>query len=392
MEYDHKLDQQIISQIKKKGDSERSFNKLKDKLGTNGLTLSRHLRVLEKQGIIMCSSFPLDNNNPSENKELVDDCRIGKKRYCYLTEAAKFEIKLGIFRGVKSKREERNKSSSRGRNKERRQQLLLSHEEKTHRLWQLLVLLVAQTGALRYTKKSVGEEELGDIAGYDPKEKRYFPIGISILPGFGESDFLADTISNVTHYHGVFGYLSLTEKERKDFFKRLKSFDPPIIKQIEDEYGQYKEARYILVDKRLVELLSKIWELFHYVFEALRAKWNYRKKPKTKEYQWYRMFYGDAKTRFFFEQLFKEGYLQSHDDQRFSRSGPQWVRNLLKHDFLKEQKNEYAENCKRAKEKKDEIEQDYEDIINKRSSPYSLTIRAMIDEIYSPLSSEKGCT
>jgi len=111
-----------------------------------------------------------------------------------------------------------------------------------------------------------------------------------------------------------------------------------------------------------------------------------------KEYEWYRMFYGDVKTRFFFEHLFKEGYLQSHDDQRFSTQGPQWVTNKLKGDFLKEQKNEYLENCKHAKERKDKIEQDYGDKIDKYSSPYSLTIRAMIDEIYSPLSSEKSYT
>ncbi|MFL6485585.1 MAG: hypothetical protein ACJ71D_02570 [Nitrososphaera sp.] len=82
--------------------------------------------------------------------------------------------------------------------------------------------------------------------------------------------------------------------------------------------------------------------------------------------------------------------MQSHDDQRFSRSAPQRVRNILKGELLKEQKNEYLENCKRAKEKKDQIEQDYEDILNKRSSPYYLIIRAMIDEIYSALVVEKA--
>lgn len=386
MKYDHELDERIISQIEDEG-SRCTFNKLKKETRTNSLTLSRHLENLEKQGIIVRSSSP--DESPGDNNQLVDERSIGKKRYCYLTEAAKFEMKFGILRGMKSKREGRNKSISRGRNKERRQQQLLSHEEKSHRLWQLLLLLVAQPGALRNKKIAAGEEKLGDIFGYDPKEKRRFPYRISIWPGFGESDFYANNISNVTHYGGVFGYLSLTEKERKDFFKRLKSFKPLIIRQIEDEYGQYKEARYILADKRLEELFSKIWELFHYVYEALRAKWNYRRRPTKKEYEWYRMFYGDAKTRFFFEQ-FKERYLESHDDQRFSYVEPQRVRNLLKRNFLKQQKKEYLENCKGAKEKKDEIEQKFEDIINRRSSPYSLTIRAMVDEICSPLR-ESSC-
>jgi hypothetical protein len=390
MHYNHKLDLQIISQIEKEG-GRLTFNKLKYKIGTNGLTLSRHLENLEKQEIIIRSSSP--DNSPGGNNELFNERPIGKERYCYLTEVVKFERELGIFRGVKSKREERNKSGSRGRNKERRRlrQLLLSHEEKTYRLWQLLLLLVAQTGALRYTKMSVGEEKPGDIFGYDPKEKRHFTYRISILPGFGESDFYADTISNVTHYRGVFGYLSLTEKERKDFFKRLKSFNPPIIKQIEDEHGKYKEARYILADKRLEQLLSKIWELFHYVYEALEAKWNYCRQPTIEEYEWYRMFYSDPKTRFLFTYHFKEKYFQSHDDRQFSSLGPQWV-SLLKKDFQKEQEGRYSKNCENAKEKKEEIEQKYHDILDRYSSPYSLTIKAMIDEIYSPLGSEKNCT
>jgi len=54
----------------------------------------------------MRSSSP--DNFLGDNNEPVDEHRIGKKRYCHMTEATKFELKLGNFRGIKSKREERN--------------------------------------------------------------------------------------------------------------------------------------------------------------------------------------------------------------------------------------------------------------------------------------------
>ena len=388
MQYDHELDEDIISQIDKEG-GKLTFNQLKEKTGTNSLTLSRHLTNLDNEGVIFRSSSP--DNSLGDNNELVDERRIGKKRYCYLTKATRFEMEHSIFRGVKSKREQRNKIGSAGNRKERRiqqQQLLLSSGEKMNRLFQLL-LLIAQRGALRYTKRSEGQEKPGDIRGYDLKEKRHFTYGVSTLPGIGESDFHADNIINVTDYRGVFGYLSPTERERKDLFRSLQSSNPRIIKQIEDDGGPHKEARYGLADDRLEGLISKILELFQYVSQALKAKWNYRRKPTTKEYVWYRMFYGDAKTRFFFEDLFKEGYLESNDDRRFSNLGPKWA-SLLKQDYLEQQKKNFSGNCKRAKEKKDEIEQDYKDLINKRSSPYSLTIRPMINGIYSPLNDEKS--
>lgn len=383
MKYDHKLDRQIISQIEKEGGSS-TFNELKKKTRTNSLTLTRHLDNLEKHGIIVRSS---SSDNPlSDNNEPIDDRRIGKKRYCYLTKAAKFEIKRGLFIGVRSKREERNKTCSNGGgSKERgRQDQLLSSEQKLNRLFQLL-LLIAQRGALRYIKKSDGEEEAGDLFEYDPKEKRHFAYRVSILPGVGESDFHADNIVKVTDYRGIFGYLSPTERERKDLFRSLQSSDPPIIKQIEDEEGPYKEARYGLADKRLEGLISKILELFQYVYLALKAKWNYLRKPTKKEFQWYRMFYGDAKTRFFFERLFKEGYLESHDDQRFSYVESKWLRNRLKGEILKGQKDRYFKNCARANKLKDGIDKNYGDMTNRYSSSYSSIIKAMIDEIYSPL-------
>jgi hypothetical protein len=58
------------------------------------------------------------------------------------------------------------------------------------------------------TEKCEGEEEPGDILGYDSEEKRHFVYGVSTLLGVGESDFLSGTIRNVTGYRGAFGYLS----------------------------------------------------------------------------------------------------------------------------------------------------------------------------------------
>ena len=111
MQYDHKLDLQIISQIEK--EERCTFNRFKQKTRTNSRTLTIHLNALENAGIIVRkiekkkivpSSSP---DNPQE-VESVEGRLIGIKRYCYLTEAAKLERKLGIFQGVKSKREKRN--------------------------------------------------------------------------------------------------------------------------------------------------------------------------------------------------------------------------------------------------------------------------------------------
>jgi DNA-binding Lrp family transcriptional regulator len=369
MHYDHELDLRIISQIEEQGRC--TFNELKEKTKTNTRTLTVHLNALANDGVIFRRIEKIKHSTTSPEAprevELVDGRLIGIKRYCYLTEAAKFERKLGIFQGVTSRREKRNIS--------KKQQ---SPAEKEARLFYQLLLLIAPSGALRYRKKSKAEP--GDIVLYDSKEKRSYYYEVYAMPGFGESDFLDDNIRLVAQFGGVFGHLSPSKKEVKDFFKRLQSFDPPIIRQIEDEEGSYKEARYCLADRKLEELISEIWKLYDYVYSALKPKWKYLKKPTKREYEWYRMFYGDRKATLYFTSLLNERNAQLYDDRLFAALGLHEIHQRKQ--FLKKLgEQEFSENYSLAKKQKEKIEQKYQETIDQ----YSSLIKPMINEIYSPL-------
>jgi hypothetical protein len=238
--------------------------------------------------------------------------------------------------------------------------------------------LIAPSGAFRYRKKSKGEP--GDILLYDPKERRPFYYEVDVVPGFGESDFLDYNIRLVAQFGGVFGYLSPSRKDVRDFFKRLQSFDPPIIRQTEDEQGRYKEARYCLADRKLEELISEIWKLYDYVYSALKAQWKYLKKPTKKGYEWYRMFYGDRKATLYFTSLLNERDALIHDDRLFAALGLHEIRQRTQ--FLtKHGEEKFSENDNAAKKQKQKIEQQYRETIDQ----YSSLIEPMINEIYSPL-------
>jgi hypothetical protein len=160
----------------------------------------------------------------------------------------------------------------------------------------------------------------------------------------------------------------------------LQSFDPPIIRQIEDEEGSYKEARYGLADRKLEDLISEIWKLYDYVYSALKAQWKYLKKPTKKEYEWYRMFYGDRKAKLYFTSLLNERDAQIHDDRLFAALGLQDIHQRKQ--FLKKLgEQEFSENCSLAKKQKEKIELEYQKIIDQHSS----IIKTTINEICSPL-------
>jgi DNA-binding Lrp family transcriptional regulator len=378
MQYHHKLDLRIISQIEKQGKC--TFNELKEKTRTNSRTLTVHLNALEDAGILVRKIKkvkPSSSFDSLPEVELVDGRFIGIKRYCYLSEAAKFERKIGILKGVISKRERRKSKEQ-------------SPAEKARLFYQLL-LLIAPSGALRYRKKS--KVEPGDILLYDPKERRNYPYELYVLPGFGESDFLDENIRLVSQFGGVFGHLVPSKKDVGDFFKRLKSFDdPPIISQIEDERGPYKEARYILADKKLEELMFEIWKLYDHVYNTLEAKWKYLKKPTRREYAWYRMFYGNRRTTFYFTNVLSERNAQIHNNRIFAALGPKEI-HQRKHFLKKLGEEKFSENYEFARKQKDKVELQYKKIIEQYSLTnrsiikeiYSSLIRPMINEIYSPL-------
>lgn len=383
MQYDHDLDQRIISKIEEleKTAEGCTFNKLKKSMKTNSRTLAIHLNKLESDGLMtrkskkVVSSYSADNS--SKVTELVDDRSIGIKRYCYLTESARLEKKLGILYVI-SKREKRQRRRNSSKEEGEQQQ---SPIEKA-RLFYKLLLLIAPTGALRYKKKKPEAAEPGDILSYDPKEKRYFIYEVDLLPGFGESDFLDDNIRLVAHHGGVFGYLSPSRKEIRQFFAHLQSAftDPPLIRQIEDKEGPYKENRYALADGKLEELIFEIWELYHHVFDALEAKWRYLKSPNKKEYEWYRIFYGNRKASLYFTSLLNEKKSLIHDSRMFPTPG---ITDLQQRKVLLKKNGEkrFSEKCHLAKKQREKIEQQYQKTIEQ----YSSLIKPMINEIYSPL-------
>jgi DNA-binding Lrp family transcriptional regulator len=367
MQYEHRLDMQIISRIEKQGRC--TFNELKKKTGTNSRTLTVHLNALEDAGILVrkiekvkpSSSF----DSPPE-VELVDGRFIGIKRYCYLTEAAKFERKLGVFEGIVSNREKRSKTDNRDDEE--------SQERKRKKLL-LLVLWMGSTGATRSRPKPKAEP--GDIPIYDEKEGRFVAHELYTVPGFGVSDFLDEKNKRFLGQTGALTYIKFPKRELEKFFEKLSKLK--MIKPI-DEIGG--EKRYGLKDRNLGDFLSDCWSLFSFVQYGLEAKWRYLKRPTRSEYDWYRFFYGDRGARLYFTKLLEESKSLSKREEPFRTLGiAHWDSKKRKEYFTFHGKKTLEEMHNAAKRQRASIDRKYKAIIDR----YSPIAKPLIDQICSPI-------
>jgi hypothetical protein len=188
-----------------------------------------------------------------------------------LTEAARFERKLGIFEGIVSNREKRSKMDNRDNEEE-------PQEQKRKKLL-LLALWIGMTGATKSRPKS--EAEPGDIGLYDEKKGRIVLHELYTIPGFGVSDFLDEKNKRFLGQAGALTYIKLSKSELEQFFEKLSKLE--MIKPIDDIDN---EKRYGLEDRNLGDFLGDCWYLFFFVKEGLEAKWRYLKRPTSKEYEW----------------------------------------------------------------------------------------------------------
>jgi hypothetical protein len=379
MEYDHRIDEAIISTLE--AEEKASFNELLNEIKEcykpiTSKRLSIHLERLEKEeGVIIRRSQLKKYQNQERIVEYVNDRLIGVRRYCFLTEAAKFERKLEIFEGVVSKREERSKRDKQNDKEE-------SQAQKRKKLL-LLVLLLGSMGATRSRPKS--KAELGDIGLYDEKERRLVPYELYTVPGFGVSDLLDEKNKRFLGQAGALSYVKFSKTELNEFFETLISQDPPMIKIIDEIDG---EKRYGLEDRRFGDFLSDCWYLFFFVKDGLDARWRYLKRPTSKEYEWYRYFYGNKAAREYFTEVLAEKRSFSEYEDLFRSLG-------LAHLNSKERKEFFA----RYGEKRMEdsfnaagrvlisINSKYKDIIDRYPSSIA---RLLIEQICSPLFAKPG--
>jgi len=378
MKYNHEIDEMIISVLETT--EKESFNKLLGEVkhrhkSITPRRLKSHLDKLEDENTIIRKSEVIKYDGHKRWVEYVDERPIGLPRYCYLTEGARFERKLGIFEGVASNREERIKKDNQNDKEE-------SQAQKRKKLL-LLVLLLGSTGATRSRPKS--KAELGDIGLYDEKERRLVPHELYTVPGFGVSDFLDEKNKRFLGQAGALSYVKFSKTELKDFFETLISQDPPIIKPIDEIDG---EKRYGLEDRRFGDFLSDCWYLFFFVKDALDARWRYLRGPTSEEYEWYRYFYGNKASREYFTKVLAEKRSLSENEDLFRSLG-------LAHLNSKERKKLFAsygekrmeDSFSAARRVLSSINSKYKDIIDRY--PSSIT-RDLIKQICSPISENPG--
>lgn len=148
MIYDHNIDNAIIKDLEK--NTKQGFNKLfamakRVNPKTTHRTLSKHLNVMSHQHLIIRDEFIS-----------------GRERYCYLHPDARLQKELGIFEGVKSKREKRVPKSEE------------TEEKKMKKAIPLLLFLAAFGAQYPRVAEKTGSGHLipGRLAVFNPMKKK----------------------------------------------------------------------------------------------------------------------------------------------------------------------------------------------------------------------------
>jgi hypothetical protein len=171
----------------------------------------------------------------------------------------------------------------------------------------------------------------------------------------------------------------------KEFFETLILQDPPMIKLIDEIDG---EKRYGLEDRKFGDFLSDCWYLFFFVKDGLDARWRYLKRPTSKEYEWYRYFYGNKASReYFTEVLTKKRSLSEYED--FFRSfGLAHLDNKERKEwFTRYGEKRMEDSLNAARRVLISINSKHKDIIDRYPSSIA---RDLIKQFCSPLSENSG--
>jgi DNA-binding HxlR family transcriptional regulator len=264
--------------------------------------LSLHLEGLERQQII------------ERDKEF----RNGLPRFYRLTNNTKMALKLELpIRRVQSNREEnrrkkKNNSNSNNNNGSTSSNKSYNKTRKdTNENVYLLLMSLATIGfSIPEPVENESDIRPGDI--YDKSRKKTYRFSTR-QRGISINEFLheyRDSANGWRFHHVTFKNTSKVKK----YFKILMSFEPPIIKPINeiewvkkehiDRGLQWpivcKETRYGIADKQLKEFLDYCILLLGETEMLMEHVWKYKKKPTHEQVEWYRSIYGKDYANNFF--------------------------------------------------------------------------------------------
>jgi DNA-binding transcriptional ArsR family regulator len=350
MQYNHKIDDIILSTLLNSDKS--NFAALKKKTGITGRTLSAHLKKLEEQNII------------TRDDILKKEWKFGYKRSCYLTEGAKQELHLGVFKGIETIRKSRSHDP-------------YPEERKRDKLLQL-VLLLGSSPIGRSSKKPNWDARNMMVFEKELKDKVPYEV-IGTVEGIAISELLDKNVHLVLPLN-VFTHIQFTKTELEDLFGRLQVFDPPLIKPVGEYHSEY---RYLFSDNHLRNCIRDIWSLFTEVWQCLSSTWKYVRTPKRKEWEWFCFFFGDSEARLHFTRLAEERQNMINSDKLFEKLGMKNTTKEIRRKFLKmrgQQESQLFES--QAKIKYQKIKENYMEVIMR----YPKLIRTILDRVCKPLS------
>lgn len=295
MIYDVSVDELVINELKSR---KMHFNELLEEINKKRSVLRKKSitpKTLNAHLILMSEQHKI-NRDPAQH--------VGIRRYCWLTEETKLQLKLGIFENVQTLRQNRINTK-------------LTKEQELKRMFIILITMAA-SGATRAVVSF--KPEAGDIDYQDPSTGRIESYKAYSLQGA--------SIEDVSKPHFLDPRFKLSsqrfsEEEVENCIKTLTALRPQIIVPTldpkEESIFRYLnrftksdtlrsksklELRYRIFDDSLKNFFMDSYNLLQDVIRRMEATWTFIRKPKRAEIQWYRQLVGlKATTEFFSKEV-----------------------------------------------------------------------------------------